>query len=185
MKWNGYNPKKSSPNVWYTIYGYTSYIFASWVFSVLGIFLPTQDENLDMDSLFDSLYLLPQMVILTVKIFPFLYRKKEIEFLLRRFEEDDFVPKLPAHKAIVEGCTMECKRLSAFFIYSSTTSWLLWVTKPFYMKGVILPLEIYLPFAISTGNLVYYAVYFYMSLSKYNFIVGKFLQFLIQEIWET
>ncbi|XP_044760903.1 odorant receptor Or1-like [Coccinella septempunctata] len=90
---------------------------------------------------------------------------QEVEYLLNRFEHNDFLPKLPEHKAIVESCIVECKRLSAFFIYSSSTSWLLWATKPFYMRELILPFEVYLPFAVTTGNWIYYTVYIYISLS--------------------
>ncbi|XP_045483689.1 odorant receptor Or1-like [Harmonia axyridis] len=165
MKLNGYDPIKLGKNCWYDVYGNILYIFSAWLFSILAALVPTQKENLNMDILFDTLYLLPQMMILTVKVVPFLYRKQKVNNLLNRFYKDDFLPKLPEHEAIVENCSRECKNLSAFFIYSSSVSWLLWVTKPFYTNEQILPYEIYLPFEMSTGNFVYYIIYLYISLS--------------------
>ncbi|KAK9884865.1 hypothetical protein WA026_009087 [Henosepilachna vigintioctopunctata] len=164
MSWYGMNfVDVAVNNSVYKIYSYILYFLTTWIFPVLIVSTIFVEENVDLILLTDMMFLLPQMWILSVKIFPFLKKNVEIRAMLELIQDEHFKSELPEHKKIVERCVGECKKMFLFFIVCSIMAWVLWAGKPLYAKEKLLPMNILLPFELTKAHPLYYPIFIYVS----------------------
>ncbi|KAL3279957.1 hypothetical protein HHI36_017462 [Cryptolaemus montrouzieri] len=163
LRWIGLYRTSNFTSRFYKFYGVTFYVLAAWIFPLLAASATILDADADISRVTDTLYLLPQMWILTVKILPFLNKSSEINNLLLKINSEQIRHRLSKHQEIMASCSDECRKLFLFFIASSVTAWIFWMTGPLFVKDMIVPMEILLPFELTKEHALYYPTLSYIG----------------------
>lgn len=166
MRTLGLYPPKRYRNL-YKIHAYIMHIFFIIPMPTLAAVYLLVTENVTLEQISDSAFLICQIGCFIVKLLPFINNHEQVRRTIYHIEHPLFVMYSKKQEVMIIECIKICKRNCRIFLGCCLTTLTLWAIKPFLLKECKLPLQIWWPFDITKGPKVYFPAFVYCVLGLY------------------
>lgn len=164
---------------------WTMYILFCLHIPILGILYYLLEENIDMQNLGDSTFIVAQLSCFLGKLVPFITKKDQITKCIYHLESSIFEPLRDKHMNIIDKNSNICTRNSTVYLTSVGCSLFILSIKPLFLEPYKLPVDIWFPFELTKNSKGFWCLYIYVILGKCFMAVKPFwficFSFVIKE----
>ncbi|CAH1374427.1 unnamed protein product [Tenebrio molitor] len=133
----------------------------------LGVLYVLLEDDLNMERVNYNAGFLAQTACFITKLLPFVRYGRRIKKCIHFFESPLFAVVKEEHKKIMNKCIKVCQRNTRIFLFCVAGGVTSWATKPFFWEGRNFPVDIWLPFSVTTDITIYCTLYFFIATGVY------------------
>jgi hypothetical protein len=148
--------------IWKKTQAYIFYFLCIIPMPVLGILYLLYGKEIDLERMYDNAFLLADMTCYITKLLPFIKNSDKLKICLKALKSPHFAVLNREEMAIITECTKICKRNSRIFFIVVLGGISVWATKPLFWKHYNLPIDIWIPFTMTTGSLLNCSIYLFL-----------------------
>ncbi|KAJ3658582.1 hypothetical protein Zmor_010314 [Zophobas morio] len=97
------------------------------------------------------------------KLVPFLQNSEKIKECINFFGKKNFAPKTDHEKEIIDECIWVCRKNSIVYFYGMLLIMIVWYFPVIFIKGRNLPVQMWLPYDLSSTTVNYYFTLVYIA----------------------
>lgn len=152
--------------IWKKTQAYILYFLCIIPMPVLGILYLLYGKEIDLERMYDNAFLLADMTCYITKLLPFIKNSDKLKICLKALKSPHFAVLNREEMAIITECTKICKRNSTIFFIVVLGGISVWATKPLFWKHYNLPIDIWIPFTMTTGSLLNCSIYLFLVIGN-------------------
>ncbi|CAH1374425.1 unnamed protein product, partial [Tenebrio molitor] len=148
--------------IWKKVEAYTLFFFGLFPIPSFGSLYLLLENEIDVERLFDNAFILAGMTGYITKLLPFIRNGRKLKQCIDSFESPLFAALDQEETKIIQECIKVCRRNSAIFFIVVIGGISVWSTKPLFWTHYNLPIDIWIPFTMTTGSLLNCFIYLFL-----------------------
>jgi hypothetical protein len=148
--------------IWKKVEAYILFFFGLFPIPSFGSLYLLLENEIDVERLFDNAFILAGMTGYITKLLPFIRNGRKLKQCIDSFESPLFASLDQEETKITQECIKVCRRNSAIFFIVVIGGISVWSTKPLFWTHYNLPIDIWIPFTMTTGSLLNCFIYLFL-----------------------